>query len=96
MPTTRRRSDRFSAAPRPMRANPAVSRGQNKGPVRIHYQEAGKGSPPARLKEEITNAEIDLKAQQGLLEAKKKEAASINARYDDDRKRYAEATGRRR
>jgi len=60
------------------------------------YQEAGKGSPPGRLKEEITNAEIDLKAQQGLLEAKKKEAASINARYDDDRKRYAEATGRRR
>jgi chromosome segregation ATPase len=60
------------------------------------YPEAGKGSPPARLKEEVTNAEIDLKAQQGLLEAKKKEAASINARYDDDRKRYAEATGRRR
>jgi hypothetical protein len=60
------------------------------------YQGAGQGSPPARLKEEITNAEIDLKAQQGLLEAKKKEAASINARYDDDRKRYAQATSRRR
>jgi hypothetical protein len=59
------------------------------------YKEAGKGEPPARLKEEITNAEIDLKAQQGLLEAKKKEAASINARYDDDRKRYLAATGRR-
>ena len=60
------------------------------------YQEAGKGAPPSRLKEEITNAEIDLKAQQGLLEAKKREASSINARYDDDRKRYVEATGRRR
>ncbi|HEV3011551.1 MAG TPA: hypothetical protein VGX52_21220 [Burkholderiales bacterium] len=60
------------------------------------YQEAGKGAPPSRLQEEITNAEIDLKAQQGLLEAKKKEAASINARYDEDRKRYVEATARRR
>ena len=58
------------------------------------YQEAGKGSPPGRLKEEITNAEIDLKAQQGLLDAKQKEAASINARYDEDRKRYAQAIRR--
>ena len=57
------------------------------------YQEAGKGEPPQRLKEEITNAEIDLKAQQGLLDAKKKEAAGINARYDEDRRRYREATG---
>jgi hypothetical protein len=60
------------------------------------YKEAGKGEPPARLREEITNAEIDLKAQQGLLDAKKKEVAGINARYDDDRKRFAEATGRKR
>ena len=57
------------------------------------YSEAGKGPPPQRLKEEITNAEIDLKAQQGLLDAKKKEAAGINARYDEDRRRYREATG---
>jgi hypothetical protein len=57
------------------------------------YQEAGKGEPPARLQEEITNAAIDLKAQQGLLDAKKKEAVSINARYDEDRRRYQQATG---
>jgi hypothetical protein len=57
------------------------------------YKEAGKGEPPQRLREEITNAEIDLKAQQGLLDAKKKEAAGINARYDEDRRRYREATG---
>jgi len=56
------------------------------------YQEASKGAPPGRLQEEITNAEIDLKAQQGLLDAKKKEAATINARYDDDRRRYQQAT----
>jgi len=58
------------------------------------YNEAGKGAPPQRLKEEITNAQIDLRAQQGLLEVKKKEAQSINARYDDDKRRYLELTGK--
>jgi hypothetical protein len=60
------------------------------------YQEAGKGEPPARLREEIVNASIDLKAQQGLLDAKKKETVGINARYDEDKRRYKEATARRR
>src|SRR5688500_9245804 len=60
------------------------------------YKDAGKGTPPARLQEEVTNAEIDLKAQETLLAAKKKEAESINARYDDDRRRYQEATGVKR
>jgi hypothetical protein len=60
------------------------------------YSEGAKGAPPARLKEEITNAEIDLKAQETLLAAKKKEAEGINARYDDDRRRYREATGVKR
>ena len=32
------------------------------------YQSSGKGTPPPRLKEEITNAQIDLKAQQTLLD----------------------------
>jgi hypothetical protein len=59
------------------------------------FQEAGKGTPSARLQEEITNAEIDLKAQQTLLDAKKKESVSINTRYDEDRRRYREATGKR-
>jgi hypothetical protein len=60
------------------------------------YKDGGKGAPPARLKEEVTNAEIDLKAQETLLAAKKKEAEGINARYDDDRRRYQEATGTKR
>lgn len=60
------------------------------------FDEPGKGPPPARLKEEITNAEIDLKAQQSLLDAKKKEAVTINARYDEDRRRYREAIGKPR
>lgn len=59
------------------------------------YKDSAKGAPPARLKEEITNAEIDLKAQETLLAAKKKEAEGINARYDEDRRRYREATGRK-
>jgi hypothetical protein len=58
------------------------------------FKESGKGESPARLREEITNAEIDLRAQEGLLEAKKKEEANINARYDEDRRRYREATGK--
>jgi len=49
------------------------------------------GDGPTRLKQEIVNANIDLKAQLTLLDAKKKDALAINARYDEDRKRYAEA-----
>jgi hypothetical protein len=59
------------------------------------FSSAGKGEPPTRLKEEIINAAIDLKAQETLLDAKKKEAVGINARYDEDKRRYKEATGRK-
>ncbi len=59
------------------------------------FATAGKGQPPTRLKEEITNAEIDLKEQETLLDAKKKEAVGINARYDEDKRRYKEAIGRK-
>ena len=52
----------------------------------------GKNKPPVRLEQDIKNAEIDLKAQEGLLTAKKKEVDSINAKYDDDKKRYIELT----
>jgi hypothetical protein len=59
------------------------------------FKTAGKGEPPSRLREEITNAQIDLKAQETLLDAKHKEALGINARYDEDKRRYKEAVGRR-
>jgi len=59
------------------------------------FATAGKGQPPTRLKEEITNAQIDLKAQETLLDAKRREAVGINARYDEDKRRYKEATGRK-
>jgi len=53
-------------------------------------KKTGKAKPPAKLAQDISNAEIDLKAQEGLLEAKKKEVNTINARYDDDKKRFVE------
>jgi hypothetical protein len=52
----------------------------------------GKNKPPAKLEQDIKNAEIDLKAQEGLLATKKKEVDSINQKYDDDKKRYLELT----
>jgi chromosome segregation ATPase len=50
---------------------------------------------PGELKENIQNAEIDLKSQENLIEIKKKEVESINAKYDEDKRRYAEITGRK-
>jgi hypothetical protein len=47
---------------------------------------------PEDLKRDVKNAEIDLEAQQGLRQAKLREAETINARYDEDRKRYLELT----
>ena len=53
-----------------------------------------KGNPPARLADDLRNAEVDLKYQEELLAVKRKEVEQINARYDDDRKRYIQLTGR--
>lgn len=52
----------------------------------------GKNEPPAKLKQDIKNAEFDIKTQQDLLGKKKKEVEQINARYDEDKKRYVELT----
>ena len=52
----------------------------------------GKNKPPVTLEQKIKNAEIDLKAQESLLAAKKKEVETINARFADDKKRYIELT----
>jgi len=53
------------------------------------------GKPPAKLAEDIRATEVDIEATQGLLESKQKETASINTRYDEDRRRYIELTGRK-
>ena len=51
-----------------------------------------KKSPPAKLQEDFKNNEIELKNQTVLLEAKKKEISNINAKYDEDKRRYLELT----
>jgi hypothetical protein len=62
------------------------------------YMEKAKGdknaSPPPVLKENISNANMDIKAQEGTLELKKKEAEQINAKYDEDKKYFREYTAR--
>ncbi len=52
----------------------------------------GKNKPPANVMQGIQNNEIDLKAQQNLLAAKKKDVDVINTRYDEDKRRYLELT----
>ena len=47
---------------------------------------------PFKLRQEIANNEIELKNQIVLLDAKKKEISTINAKYDEDRRRYTELT----
>jgi hypothetical protein len=47
---------------------------------------------PQKLQSDIQNNEITIKNQRELLDAKKKEIGSINARYDDDKRRYVELT----
>ena len=51
-----------------------------------------KGEVPVRLTADLRNSEIDLKAQEELLAAKKKEVIVINGKYDEDKKRYLELT----
>jgi chromosome segregation ATPase len=63
----------------------------------LEFYQDKKGAPakvPPKLQEEIRQAEFDLKVQQDSLETKKKEVSSINAKYDDDRRRYLELSGK--
>ena len=53
---------------------------------------AGKNKPPAKLASDIQNTEFDIKTQEDLMAAKRTEVDKINARYDDDKKRYNELT----
>jgi len=47
---------------------------------------------PVKLRQDIANIEIEIKNQQELLEAKKREIGGINAKYDEDKRRYLELT----
>jgi hypothetical protein len=45
---------------------------------------------PGQLKLDIQNNQVELKAHGDLLDAKRKETAVINAKYDEDKRRYIE------
>jgi len=47
---------------------------------------------PFKLRQEIANNEIEIKNLIVLLDAKKKEISTINAKYDEDKRRYVELT----
>lgn len=47
---------------------------------------------PLKLRQDIGNVDIEIKNQNELLEAKKKEISIINAKYDEDKRRYVELT----
>ena len=49
---------------------------------------------PPKLLEDVHTTEVDLHAQEQLLDAKQKEVDGINAKYDEDKKRYLELTQR--
>jgi hypothetical protein len=53
-----------------------------------------KKSLPPEIAKGLRDADHEIKTQQELLDVKKSDAATIKAKYDADRKRYAELTGR--
>jgi hypothetical protein len=62
--------------------------------LEFYADKSGKSKPPLRMQDEIRQVEFDLKVQQDAYENKKKEVNSINAKYDDDKKRYLALTRR--
>jgi len=64
-------------------------RQQHAGYQKDLEQYKGKVEVPAGLQHDLKTAEADLQAQQQLLDVKQREAEAINARYDDDKKRYS-------
>jgi uncharacterized protein DUF4124 len=47
---------------------------------------------PRKLEEDIQNNEIERKTQEETLDARRRQAHAINARYDEDKRRYHELT----
>ena len=45
---------------------------------------------PPEVQKGLNDTEFEIKAQQSIIEAKKKEVAGIQAKYDEDRKRFIE------
>jgi len=49
---------------------------------------------PANLESELRTLKYEIKLQQELIDSKRKELNEVQARFDTDRRRYAELTGR--
>src|SRR5688572_1854720 len=62
--------------------------------MEFYQDKKGKTKLPPKLEEEIRQTEFDLKVQQDSLDTKKKEVTTINAKYDDDKKRFVALTKR--
>ena len=54
-----------------------------------------KNPAPLKLQNDVKAAQVDFDSQQSLLDVKKKEVDAINARYDEDKKRFAALTGKK-
>jgi hypothetical protein len=67
----------------------AMLRQQQAGYQKDLEQYKGKGEASLGLQQDLKTAEADIKAQEQLLDVKKRESEAINARYDDDKKRYS-------
>jgi hypothetical protein len=50
----------------------------------------GKNKPPAKLDEDVKNNRNSIKQQEELIAQKKKDVATINAKFDDDKRRFIE------
>jgi Domain of unknown function (DUF4124) len=60
--------------------------------LEFYQDKKGNAKPPAKLLDDIHAADLDLKAQEDLLMAKKKDVDTINAKYDQDKKRFLQLT----
>lgn len=50
---------------------------------------------PPKFEQDVKAVDYDLSLQERLLESRKREAADINARYDEERRKYRELTGKK-
>jgi glutathione S-transferase len=60
--------------------------------LEFYQDKKGTSKPPAKLLDDIDSVSVDLKVQEELLAVKKKEVETINAKYDQDKKRYLQLT----
>ncbi len=69
-----------------------VAKPADKGKAKPAAAPKSAAKPPPKLVEDIRMAEVDLKLQEEALEQRKKQVEAINAKYDDDKKRFLALT----